>query len=168
MNNIIKHKKIIVVVLLALVLLVLLWDSINIGSKAEETAQKFVEHMLDGDAKKCTDLMCADLIDATGYETKKIFTNALEKTLDSMIDTYKDKYGRSWSYDVVVIDSFNVDVYDVIDYTPEYAEEGTFVKVVLEIEHKGGGLFNDKEGTDEISLIMACYNGEWLVYDFPF
>ena len=168
MNTVIKYKKLIVVILLAIVLLFWFWNSINVSNGAEETAQRFVEYMLDGNAKKCTALMHDDLIDVAGYETKKLFVNAFEKTLDSMTDTYKDKYGRSWSYDVVVIDSFDVDVYDAFDYTLEYAEEGTFVKVVLEIKHKGGGLFNDKEGTDEFSLIMAYYNGEWLVYDFPF
>lgn len=151
-----------------MLIFILLWDSISIGNGAEGTAQKFVEHMLDGDAEKCTSLMHDDLIKVAGYETEKLFVNAFEKRLDSMIENYKDKYGRRWSYDVVVIDSFNVDVYDALDYTPEYVEEGTVVKVVLEIEHKGGGLFKDKEGTDEISLIMACYDGEWIVYDFPF
>ena len=168
MNTIIKHKKLIVAVLLVLVVFILLWNTINIGNGAEETAQKFVEHMLDGNAEKCTSLMHDDLIDVAGYETKKLFINAFEKKLDSMIDNYKDKYGRIWRYDVRIIDSFNVDVYDAVDYSPQYTEEGAVVKVVLEIGHKGGGLFKDKEGTDEISLIMVCYNGEWLVYDFPF
>lgn len=168
---ILKHKKIIIAILVFLLLIVIFWDNLPISNSttnAEETAQKFVEHMLDGNAEKCTSLMCDDLISVAGYETKKLFINAFEKQLDSMIDAYKDKYGRSWSYNVVVIDSFNVDVYDAIDYIQEYAEAGTVVKVVLEIEHKGGGLFKDKEGTDEVSLIMVCYDGEWLVYDFPF
>ena len=168
MNNIIKHKKIIVFALLALVVFLLFWNSINTDNGAEKTAQKFVEYMLDGNARKCTSLMHDDLIDVAGYETKNLFTNAFDKTLDSIIDEYKDTYGRNWSYDVVIIDSFNVDVYDAFDYTPEYAEEGTFVKVVLEIKHSGGGLFNNKEGSDEVSLIMIHCDGKWLVYDFPF
>lgn len=168
MNNIMKYKKIIVIALLALVVFVLLLNNINIGNGAEETAQKFVEYMLDGNAQKCTSLMHDDLIDVAGYGTKKLFVNAFDKTLDSLVDEFEDKYGRNWSYDVVVIDSFNVDVYDSFDYTPEYAEEGKFVKVVLEIRHSGGSLFNSKEGADEVSLIMTHYNGKWLVYDFPF
>ena len=170
-DRLLKHKKIIIVILALLLLLVIFWDSLSFESgnnDAEKTAVIFVEHMLDGKAEKCTSLMHDDLIDVAGYETKKLFINAFEKKLDSMIDNYKDKYGRIWSYDVRIIDSFNVDVYDAVDYSPQYTEEGAVVKVVLEIEHKGGGLFKDKEGTDEISLIMVYYNGEWLVYDFPF
>lgn len=168
MNIIISHKKIIVAVLLVLVILILLVNNINIGNGSEKTAQQFVEYMLCGNARKCTSLMHNDLIDVASYETKKLFINAFDKSLDSIIDEYKDTYGRNWRYDVVVIDSFSVDVYDAFDYTPEYAEEGTFIKVVLEIKHSGGGLFNNKEGSDEVSLIMIHCDGKWLVYDFPF
>ena len=149
-----------------LLALILFWDNMPFGNSnnsAEKSAISFVEHMLDGDAQKCTELMCDDLIDMAGYESKKLFTNAFQKKLDALIETYEDKYGKSWDYNVSVIDSF--------EYTPEYYEyegEGELMKVVLKIEHEGGGLFKDKEGADEIPLIMAYSDGEWLVYDFPF
>ena len=132
------------------------------GNGAEKTAVTFVEHMLDGNAKKCTELMCEDLVDMAGYETKKLFINAFDKKLDLMIDEYKDQYGKRWKYNVSVIDSY--------DYEPEdyHDIEDELVVVVLEIEHKGGGLFKDKDGTDEFTLIMTKFDEKWLVYDFSF
>lgn len=162
---IIKHKKIVIAILIVLLLLILFWDNLPFGNSnndAEKSAITFVEHMLDGDAKKCTELMCDDFIDMAGYESTKLFTNAFQKNLDTLIETYEDKYGKSWDYKVSVIDSF--------EYTPEYYEyegDGELMKVVLKIEHEGGGLFKDKKGTDEIPLIMQYSDGEWLVYDFP-
>ena len=161
-----KYKKTIVFLLIIILILVVFWDYLPFLSNsngAEKAAVTFVESMLDGNSQKCTKLMCDDLIDMAGYETEKLFINAFEKKLDILIEAYKDKYGKSWNYKVSVIDSF--------DYTPEYYEyegDGELVKVVLEIEHEGGGLFKDKEGTDEFELIMEYSNCKWLVYDFPF
>lgn len=164
-DKLIKHKNIIIVFLLTSLILVLFWNNIPSKSDAEGTAKKFIEHMLDGNAKKCTSLMHDDLIETAGYKTEKLFINAFDKTLDSITDIYKDKYGWGWDYEVTVIDSFNVDIYDSYDYKKEYTEEGSVVKVVLEVEHKGGGLFNSKEGTDTFELIMKKADGKWLVYD---
>lgn len=166
-----KYRKLIIFCLIVILLVVVFWDNIpfnNSSNGAEKAAITFVEYMLDGNAKKITELICDDLIDTAGYKTKKLFTNALDKTLDAIIDYYKDKYGKRWSYEVSVIDSFNVDVFNADDYTPEDYEEGTVIMVILEIKHKGGGLFKDKEGIDELELIMEYSNGKWLVFDFPF
>ena len=169
MDNITKYRKTIIITLLIILISILFFESITLGKGAEKTAQKFVKHMLEGDAKACAQLMHDDLIYALDFETKKLFINSFDKKLSSLIEEYKDIYGKSWSYDVIVIDSFNVDIiYDTFYYTAEYAEEGNAVKVVLEIKHKGRVFFNDKEGTDEIALIMARYKRKWLVYDFIF
>lgn len=78
--------------------------------------------------------------------------NAFDNTLDSLIDGYKNEYGQRWRYEVVVIDSFSVDIFDATDYTTESPKEGNGVRVVLEINHKGGGVFNSKEGTTTVDL----------------
>ena len=153
-----KHKKILIVGLLIVFLVCIFWDCT--GNSAEDTAVKFVENMLDGKAEKCADLMTDDLIGMSDYETKKLFVYAFEKTLDAKIESYKAKYGKMWKYEVNVIDSF--------EYEPEYYDydgDEKLVKVILEVKHTGSGLFNDKEGTEELSLIMELLDGEWLVYD---
>ncbi len=168
MEAIIKHKRIIIIALVVVLLLVVFLDKLpfnnsEVRNDAEAVAGEFLQNMLDGDAEKCAELMCDDLIAMSEYETKKLFINAFDKKLDSLIETYKDKYGKLWTYEISVIDSF--------EYTPEYyAYEGDeeLVKIVLEIGHKGGGLFKDKEGTDEFEVVMGNIDGEWLVYDFPF
>lgn len=160
-----NNKNKIIVGLLIVVVIVLLFDNVFVSNGADRTAIAYVEYMLDGDAKKCTALMCDDLIDVAGYETKKLFINEFDKTLDAMIDSYKDKYGNRWSYKVTVIDSFAVDAFDAFDYSLDYEEEGKLVKVVLEVTHKGGGLFKETDGTETFELIMKNDNGDWLVYD---
>lgn len=164
MNTNLKRKTVIIIIILLLALL--LWESFPFGNGAEKSAQNFVEHMLDGKAKKCTALMDEDLIALAGYRTKRQFINAYDNTLDSLIDGYKDQYGQRWHYDVVVIDSFAVDIFDSQDYASNAAKEGVGVRVVLEINHKGGRLFNPKKGTTTIDLIMKKTSGKWLVYDF--
>ena len=166
MQNVLRHKKLLVGVLLFVLVLVIFGDSIfnansNFTNEAEETAVKFIENMLEGKAEKCVDLMADELIAMSDYETKKLFAHALEETLDASIESYKGKYGKRWKCEVCVIDSF--------DYEPEYyiyEGDGKLVKVVLEVEHTGSGLFNDKEGKEEMSIIMELSDGEWLVYDF--
>lgn len=160
-----NHKKIVAAVLILLLLLVVFWDNLPFekdSSNAENIAILFLKNMLDGNAKECADLMCNDLIDSAGYETKKLFINAFEKNLEVMIEAYKDKYGKRWEYEISVIDSF--------EYNPEYYYyngDGKLIKVVLKIEHKGGGLFKDEDGNDEVEIIIEEINGKCLVYDLP-
>ena len=170
MKVISKYKKIIIVILIIILLVVMFWDIVpldnknshkNLDNGAELVAVEFIENMLNGDAEKCVSLMCDDLIIISGYDTKNLFINAFEKRLDELIESYKNKYGYRWNYSVSVIDSF--------EYTPEYYEyegEGNLIKVVLEIEHTGGGLFKEKEGNDEFALVVEYVNQEWLVYSF--
>lgn len=164
MDVIIKHKKTIIALLIAVLLVVIFGDNLPFANsnKAEKVSIEFVESMLDGDAKKCVKLMSDDLIAMADYETEKLFINAFDKKLDALIESCKDKYGKRWKYEVSVIDSF--------EYIPEYYEyegNGELFKVVLEIEHKGGGLFNKKEGKDEIELIVERKGNKCLVYDLP-
>lgn len=156
---IIKYKKIIIALLIVILAFVILGDLIftDSNNSAEKAAVKFTEAMLDADAKKCANLMCDDLIEMSNYETKKLFINALEKQLESAKDEYIDTYGKRWKYKVSVVDSF--------EYEPFYDCDEDLVKVVLKVEHKGSGLFNEKEGEEEIELIMVERNGKWLVYD---
>ena len=157
---IVKYKKIIIALLVIILVFVVLGDLIFVDGNngAEKTAVKFTEAMLDVDAKKCADLMCDDLIEMSNFETKKLFINALEKQLESNQDEYIDTYGKRWKYEVSVIDSF--------EYEPFYDCDEDLIKVVLKVEHKGSGLFNEKEGEEEIELILVERNGKWLVYDF--
>ena len=162
METLLKYKKPILIVLSVLLLLLVLsecdiFDESNYENNAELVAHSFVEAILDADAKKCADLMCDDLIEMSNYETKKLFINALEKQLESAKDEYIDTYGKRWKYKVSVVDSF--------EYEPFYDCDEDLVKVVLKVEHKGSGLFNEKEGEEEIELIMVERNGKWLVYD---
>ena len=162
MKTIIKNKGIIIVVLIALLVFVLLWDEIYIPSivsnNIEDVAVVFTKAMLEGDADKCVDLMCDEFIDRGGYESKKLFTRAFQQTLDSILDDYKNEFGRHWKYSIAVIDT--------LDYSSFY-EEYEMKKVVLQLDHKGGSIFTKKEGTEDIILIMAKVDGKWLVYDFP-
>lgn len=159
MSSILKHKKIIIAVLIVVLCLVVFEDLIftDSNNSAEKVAVKFTEAMLDADAKTCADFMCDDLIEISNYETKKLFINALEKQLESAKDEHIEKYGKRWKYEVSVIDSF--------EYEAFYDCNEDLVKVVLKVEHKGSGLFNKKEGEEEIELIMVERNGKWLVYD---
>ena len=162
MEILLKYKKPILIVLSVLLLLAVLsecdiFDVSNDGSDVELVAIDFVEAMLDADAKTCADFMCDNLIEISNYETKKLFINALEKQLESAKDEHIEKYGKRWKYEVSVIDSF--------EYEPFYDCDEDLVKVVLKVEHKGSGLFNKKEGEEEIELIMVERNGKWLVYD---
>ena len=160
MSFVLKYKNIIIAVLIVVLCLIVFGDFIFTDSNngAEKAAIQFAEAMFDADAKKCTNLMCDDLIEMSNYETKKLFINALEKQLESNQDEYIDTYGKRWKYEVSVVDSF--------EYEPYYDCDENLVKVVLKVEHKGSGLFNKKEGEEEIELIMVERTGKWLVYDF--
>ena len=158
---VVNYKNIIIIVLVALLALFIFWDSLPFGggkNAAESVALKFTEAMYKGDAEKCVSLMCDDLIELSGYETEKLFINAFDNECDSIIDICKDIYGDDWKYEVSVIDSF--------EYTPPYDCDEELVKVVLKIEHKGVVWFNEKEGDEEMGLIMVKRDGKWLVYDF--
>ena len=162
MEMLLKYKKQILIALCILLFFVVLlecdiFDEINYENDAELSACNFVEAMFDADAKTCADFMCDDLIEISNYETKKLFINALEKQLESAKDEHIEKYGKRWKYEVSVIDSF--------EYEAFYDCDEDLVKVVLKVEHKGSGLFNKKEGEEEIELIMVERNGKWLVYD---
>lgn len=156
---IVKYKKTIIAVLVVVLSLVVVGDLIFTDSNngAEKAAVQFTEAMLDANAKKCANLMCDDLIEMSNYETKKIFVNALEKQLETAKDEYIDTYGKRWKYKISVVDS--------LEYEPFYGSDEELIKVVLKVEHKGSGLFNEKDGEEEIELIMVERNGKWLVYD---
>ena len=176
-----KYKKPITVVLIIMVCTVILIDNITISvdNTAEGTAQTFVQKLLDGDADKCAELMNDDLITEAGYETKKLFVHAFDKKLDTLIEKYEKKYGSSWSYELRVIDSFDYNpVLDILGLPPSYLDEveselesqsycHEYVKVVIAIDYKGGGLFKEKEGSEELELIMEKIDEDWLVCYFP-
>ena len=154
-----KYKKFLIFGLIILLALILFWDNIpfsNSNNGAEKAATNFIEYMLEGDAESCVDLMSDDVIESSGYDTKKLFTHALDKKLDLIIDTYKNKYGKRWRYKIIVIDSYEHEIFE--DYTV----------VVLEIQHKGSGLFKDKDGSEEVELILECVRDEWIVCDYPY
>jgi hypothetical protein len=83
----------------------------------------------------------------------------MQSMLDDQTDSYIDKYGKSWSYKVSV-----VDVYDCDPISDEYTGR-KMKKVVLQIEHQGGGLFNDKEGEEDITLTLVKKGRKWYVAD---
>lgn len=152
-----KYIKIIIVVM-GLLLLCSACQSFN---GAENTAVKFVENMYGGNGEECAKLMSEQFIDSTDYETEKLFIKAFDDSLDNIVEEYQDKYGKRWKYEVSVIDCF--------EYTSmgdEFEYEGTPMKVVICIEHMGKGLFNEKEGEEEVTIIMAKENGKWRVFDF--
>ena len=133
------------------------------GKSAEKTAKNFVESMLDGDAKKCVSLLTDDAVEQTGSATRKILINTMDDALEGLVEEYKDKYGNSWKYKVTAIDSY--------EYTYEYYNGGYIgdaVKVVVEIQHKGGGLFDDEEGEETETLVLVKEGRKWLVAGFAF
>ena len=155
------HRKLMILILIGNLLLVIFWDNLSFNkhtNDVESIAVQFLGYMLDGDADKCTDLMCDELIESSGYESEKLFTRALQQTLDSIVDDYKNEFGKRWKYTVTVV--------DVLDYSSFY-EGDDMKKVVLQIDHKSRSIFNNKEGTEDFVLIMTLIDGEWLVYDFP-
>lgn len=163
-----KTKKIIIIGLIVLLVVILIGEYIpssneKASNKAELAALRFIESMLDGDADECVDLMCEDLISLSNYETKKLFIHDFDKKLDILIDNYKEKYGSRWKHEVVIIDSYDYQLNSDEDFDDS---ESDLMKVVLEIKHEGRGIFKEKEGAEEVQLIMKNTDGQWLVYDF--
>ena len=147
------------VVLIAVV--VILASLISGGKGYEKAAKKFVEYMLDGNAKKCVALLSDDAVEKTGSATRKSLINTMDDALDSLRDEYKKTYGSQWKYEVEVIDSYE-------SYSEYYngGYLGETMEVVVEIHHSSKSLFNDKEGTETMTIILIKESGEWLVAGF--
>lgn len=154
MIEFLKKYKTIVICVAIVILLIMIFGG---GKGPEKVAKSYVNAMLDGDAKTVVKLTSSERIASSGYETKKLFTNHTEKTLDRAIEQYEDKYGDNWKYKVKVIDSYNC--------SDEMLEDGKYVIVFLTVQHKGSGWFNDKEGTEDIELILKKEGGKWKVYE---
>lgn len=148
-----KYKSIFIGVAVV-VLLILMFGG---GKGPEKVAKSYMNAILDGDAKKVVKLTSDETIESSGIETKKLFINYMEKELDDAIEYYEDKYGDNWKYKVKVIDSY--------DCSDEMLEDGKFVVVFLEVNHKGSGWLNDKEGTEEFELILKKEGGKWKFYE---
>ena len=154
-----KYIKIFIIV----IGLLLLCSACQNFSAAENTAVEFTENMYAGNGEECAKLMSKQFIDDANYETEKLFIKAFDDTLDDIVEEYQDNYGKRWTYEISVIDCFE---YTSMSNEYEYEYEGTPMKVVICIEHKGKGLFNEKEGEDEVTIIMAKEKGKWRVFDF--
>ena len=153
-----NKKKVYIIVLIAVALMLALLTG---GKGAEAVAEDFVENMLAGNGKKCVALMTDDAVAKTGSATRKILARTMDIALADMQEEYKDKYGKKWTYEVVVVDSY--------DITGEYYGEehiGDAVEVVVEIQHKGSGFFNDETGIETETLVLVNENGDWLVSGF--
>ena len=82
-------------------------------------------------------------------------------------ELYKDKYGDSWKYKVKVIDSYDVDFSEIEDYIEitDFVSD-SMKEVAISIEHKGGGWFNDKEGTEDMVITCIKLGRKWYVLYF--
>ncbi len=161
LDTILKNKKLIIIALAAVLIIMFFSGG---GNSAEDVAKEFIEASLKGDADKVVSLMSDITIDESPYETKKLFTHAMEKTLKNSRERYKDKYGDSWKYKVKVIDSYDVDFSDI----EEYVEITDFIfdsmrDVAITVEHKGSGWFNDKEGTEDMIIRCVKEGKKWYV-----
>lgn len=155
-----KSKKYLLI-LVVLVIAVVLICSLTGGSGPEKTAQQFVEAMLSGDGSACVALLTDDAVEKTGAATRKVLINTMDDALDGMIEEYKDRYGDRWTYKISVVDSY--------EYTYEYYDGsyiGDAITVVLEIEHSGKGLFNDKVGSETETVIVIKDGGKWRIVGF--
>lgn len=158
-----KNKKVILIIGIVLIAIIIFSG----GRSAEDTAQQFVEAMLDGDAKTATELTSDITIEESSYATRKLYTHALEELLKENRDRYKNKYGNSWKYKVKVIDSYDVDFSEIEDYV-EITDfvSSSMKEVAISIEHKGSGWFNDKEGTEDMVVTCIKLGRKWYVLYF--
>lgn len=158
-----KNKKAILIVGIVLIAIIIFSG----GRSAEDTAQQFVEAILDGDAKTATKLTSDITIEKSNYTTRKLYAHALEESLKETRERYKDKYGDSWKYKVKVIDSYDVDFFEIEDYIEitDFVSE-SMKEVAISIEHKGGGWFNDKEGTEDMVITCIKLGRKWYVLYF--
>lgn len=160
----IKRHRVIVAVFLAVILAISIFGG---GRSAEDTAQRFVEALLDGDAKTATNLTSDITIEESNYNTRKLYIHALEENLNETIKRYEDKYGDSWKYKVKVIDSYDVDFSEIEDYVEitDYVSS-SMKEVLISIEHKGSSWFNDKEGTEDMLITCIKMGRKWYVLYF--
>lgn len=163
LDIIMKNKKTILIIGIALIAIIIFSG----GRSAEETAQQFVEAMLAGDAKTATELTSDITIEESNYTTRKLYTHALEESLKETRERYKNKYGDSWKYKVKVIDSYDFDYSEIEDYVEitDFASS-SMKEVVVSIEHKGSGWFNDKEGTEDMVITCIKLGRKWYVLYF--
>ena len=164
MDIFIKNKKLILLVCVTLLVVVLVFRITNNNASvaSEKIAKKYVESMLSGNASKTVSYMSKYCVSESEYETKKLFTNALDEKIDEAIDIYKDKYGSNWDYEVDVIDSVE---YSTSEYPElcEYYDFDGIMKVYLEVKHTGGLFFTHKEETEEFEVLLAKEDGDWVV-----
>lgn len=160
-----KNKKLIILVCFALFIVVFVCRITNqkdSNHASQKIAKKYVESMLAGDAGKTVSYMSKYCVSESLYKTKKLFTNALDKKLDEAIETYKDKYGSNWDYEIDVIDSVEYSTYEYQELCEYYDFEG-IIMVYLEVKHTGGLFFTHKEETEEFEVLLAKEDGEWVV-----
>lgn len=156
MLELISKYKYIIIAVVAVIILFSLFG----GGSPEDAAEDYVKSMLKGDYKKCVDLTSDEAIARSGEETRKLYSHKMEKALKALEERYKDKYGSGWKYKVKVVDSY--------EYTPQYVEYAAdeLTKVIISVEHKGGGWFNDKEGSEDMEVIVGKENGKWRVISY--
>lgn len=133
------------------------------GSNELDVADKFLNALYDGDIKKVVSLSSETLIEKSGAQTEKIYKKKMEEMHETLVESYKDKYGKKWKYKIEIIDSYDWEPDEY--YLQQYVGD-EFKKVEAEIEHTGKGFFNDKEGDEKITLIMEKVDGKWLVASF--
>lgn len=160
----IRKNQILVVTVLVILLALSIFNS---DKSAEDTAKEFVEAMLKGDAKTVTNLTSEITIGESNYETKNLYTHAVEEILEATIQNYENKYGKNWKYKVKVIDSYDVDFSEIEDYV-EITEfiSSNMKEVAVSIEHKGRGWFNDKEGKEDVVITCIKQGRKWYVLYF--
>ena len=161
----IKNKKFILFVCVVFLAVVLLFKIVNTQdnvSVSEKIAKKYVESLLDGNASKAVSYMSKYSVSESPYDTKKLFTNALDKKLDEATEKYKDEYGSNWDYKIDVIDSIEYQTDEYKELCDYYEFEG-IIMVYLEVEHTGGLFFTHKEETEEFEVLLAKEDGEWVV-----
>lgn len=165
MEVIIKYKKIIVITLVVLLIGLIVWQLTKenlSNSSPEKVAKSYIESILQGDAEKAVSYMSKYTVSESLYETKKLLINALEKKLNQSIDSYKDKYGSNWEYEIVVIDSVEYSVDEYKETCNHYGFE-RIMMVYLEVKHTGGLFFTRKEESEEFEVLLAREDGKWVV-----
>lgn len=160
-----KNKKLIIslcVVFLAIILVCRIVTPKDDISSSEKTAKKYVESMLAGNASKAVSYMSKYSVSESPYDTKKLLINALDEKLDEAIETYEDKYGSNWDYEIDVIDSVRYSTAEYQELCEYYNFEGIMI-VYLEVKHTGGLFFTHKEETEDFEVLLAKEDGKWVV-----
>ena len=162
MKNVIKTM--VVVLLLTSMLACMVSCGPLSMTKDESRAAKFIECLYDGDASGFVDLMLDELVEAEmanrGCETKALLVYSIEKDLNTIIESMVADFGKSWKYEVSVVDSYELKTSG--DFSAYEIRE-----IVLRVEHSGRKLlFFKKSDFEEMKVQMIKMDNTWYVLDW--